>query len=113
MGSVGAIAFLGILGCFAWNTWQVRRAYSQNPGWQRDFLYHLAGGLFLSVVLMLFEGCGSHNLYRFNWLWYGGFLIVARHCIAEREAASVLLPQRLWRPASRRLPALPRPRLAH
>jgi O-antigen ligase len=115
MGTLGAVAFLGILAAFAWNTWQVRRAYTAERGWERDFLYHLAGGLFLSVVLMLFEGCGSHNLYRFNWLWYGGFLIVARHCIEERLAAPVLLPRTVLRSAPRLLPRLlprlPRPRL--
>ncbi len=92
MGSIGAVAFLGIVGSFAWNAWKVRRAYREN-GWKPDFLYHLAGGVFLGVVLMLLEGCGSHNLYRFNWLWYGGFLIIARHCVLEREAMPVIRPR--------------------
>jgi hypothetical protein len=26
----------------------------------------------------------GHNLFRFSWLWYGGFLIVARFCIEAR-----------------------------
>src|SRR5262245_33214361 len=86
MGLMGATAFLGILGAFAWNTWQVRRAYRGKPPEQKDFLYHLAGGIFLGVMLMLMEGCGSHNLFRFNWLWYGGFLIIARHCLDQRLA---------------------------
>jgi hypothetical protein len=28
----------------------------------------------------------GHNLFRFTWLWYGGFLIIARHCAARRVA---------------------------
>jgi hypothetical protein len=45
----------------------------------------------LSVVLLLFEGNFSHNLFRYGWLWYGGFLISARSCIGRRleEASQV------------------------
>ena len=30
----------------------------------------------------------GHNLFRFTWLWYGGFLIVARQCLEVRLAES-------------------------
>src|SRR5262245_4327255 len=111
MGVVGATVFLGILAAFVWNTWQIRRAYAQHKDWERDFLYYLPGGLFLGVLLMLLEGCGSHNLFRFNWLWYGGFLIVARHCIDQRLAAAAWTSQLVRLPA-RRLPPLHPRRLA-
>jgi O-antigen ligase len=112
MGLVGATAFLGMLAAFVVNVWQVRKAYAGKPPQERDFLYYLSGGIFLAVVLMLLEGCGSHNLFRFNWLWFGGFLIIARHCLEERQAAALLQPT--WRPRrSSRLPRLFRPRLAH
>ncbi len=39
------------------------------------------------MFLLLFMGNFGHNLFRFTWLWYGGFLIIARHC-AELRAAN-------------------------
>jgi hypothetical protein len=29
------------------------------------------------VVLMLIMGFGGHNLYRYTWLWFGGFQLLA------------------------------------
>jgi hypothetical protein len=29
-------------------------------------------------------GLFGHNLFRFSWLWYGGFLIIARHVMIEQ-----------------------------
>jgi hypothetical protein len=31
-------------------------------------------------------GMFGHNLFRFTWLWYGGFLIIANHCVNCRVA---------------------------
>ena len=33
---------------------------------------------------LLFEGNFGHNLFRYSWLWYGGFLIITRHCVEQR-----------------------------
>jgi hypothetical protein len=38
--------------------------------------------------LLLFEGNFGHNLFRYSWLWYGGFLIIARHCVQQRLASA-------------------------
>ena len=40
----------------------------------------------MSVFLLLFEGNFGHNLFRHNWLWFGGFLIIARHVVQRRLA---------------------------
>ena len=34
--------------------------------------------------LLLVMGLFGHNLFRFTWLWYGGFLIIARHVVAAQ-----------------------------
>jgi O-antigen ligase len=85
MGCLGALAFLGILVGFWVNLRAVRRAYRLHPEWERDFPYHVAGAVGLAVLLLLFEGNFGHNLFRYSWLWYGGFLIIARHCVRQRE----------------------------
>jgi hypothetical protein len=82
-GTLGAIGFLAILVGFCSNIRAIRRAYRDDPERPRDFLYHFAGAVGLSVLLLLMLGNLADNLFRFTWLWYGGFLIVARHCVEQ------------------------------
>jgi O-antigen ligase len=84
-GLFGTVTFVVLLYFLFRNIWTVRSIYASHPRWERDFTYHMAGGLCFSLILMLLEGLGSHNLYRFNWLWYGGFLVIARHCVEQRQ----------------------------
>jgi O-antigen ligase/polysaccharide polymerase Wzy-like membrane protein len=89
MGGLGALTFLAILVGFWVNVRAVRRAYRLHPEWERDFLYYVAGAVGLAVFLLLFEGNFGHNLFRYSWLWYGGFLIIARHCVRQREETAI------------------------
>jgi hypothetical protein len=85
MGALGAVTFGAVLICFLVNLRAVRGAYRRHPEWERDLAYHVAGAVGLAVFLLLFEGNFGHNLYRYSWLWFGGFLIIARHCVRQRE----------------------------
>jgi O-antigen ligase len=85
MGTVGAIAFAGILLGFWANLRRLRRAYRDHPEWGEDFLYEVTRSVGLAVLLLLFLGNFGHNLFRYSWLWYGGFLIIAHHCVRQRE----------------------------
>src|SRR5262249_36241906 len=82
------------------NLRRIRAAYRVHPEWGRDFVYQLAKAIGLAVALLLFEGLFGHNLYRYTWLWYGGFLVISAHCVGQRLS--------LW---PRRLPATPQPRM--
>lgn len=84
MGTLGALAFLSILAAFWVNCRRIKRMYRQHPEWEHDFLYHLPRAISLAILLLLFEGNFGHNLFRFNWLWYGGFLVIAHHCVRQR-----------------------------
>jgi O-antigen ligase len=90
MGLLGGLTFAAVLVCFWVNLRRIRAAYRRHPEWDRDFLYHVAGAVGLALFLLLFEGNFGHNLFRYSWLWYGGFLIIARHCIRRREEAELL-----------------------
>jgi hypothetical protein len=101
LGSVGVVAFLAVLIGFWVNLRWIRRVYQQHPEWGHDFLYRLAQSVGLGVVLLLFMGNFGHNLYRYSWLWYGGFLIITRYCIEQRlKALAVREAYQRW-PAER------------
>jgi O-antigen ligase len=87
-GSLGAIAFLGILAAYGMNLLRVRRAYQQHPEWGKDLLYEVTVAITIALFMLLFLGNFGHNLFRFSWLWYGGFLVIIWHCLQERMKVS-------------------------
>jgi hypothetical protein len=97
LGSVGALAFLAVLIGFWVNLRWIRKVYQQHPEWGDDFLSRVARAVGLGVVLLLFEGNFSHNLYRYHWLWFGGFLIITRYCVEQRlQALAALEAWQAW-----------------
>jgi hypothetical protein len=87
MGALGVITFAALLGCFWMNLRAVKRLRHHFPEWKNDLAFALPAAVGVAVFLLLFMGNFGHNLFRFTWLWYGGFLIIARHC-AELRAAN-------------------------
>jgi O-antigen ligase len=85
-GTLGVVSFLALLGCFWMNLRAVRRVRSNHPAWEKDLVFTLPSAIGVAVFLLLFMGNFGHNLFRFTWLWYGGFLIIAHHCVAQRLA---------------------------
>jgi O-antigen ligase len=87
MGTLGALALLGLIACFVMN-WReaarYRRLHADEPP---TFADHVARVVALEVVLLLFLGCSGHNLYRFHWVWFAAFQAVALHCIRKRAVA--------------------------
>jgi hypothetical protein len=51
------------------------------------FMFHLTTALATALVLLLLEGLFGHNLLRFTWLWYIGFLVIATRAISRVPAA--------------------------
>jgi len=85
-GTLGLVSFLAILYCFWQNLRAIRRVRKSVPEWENDLVFTLPSAIGVSVCLLLFMGNFGHNLFRFTWLWYGGFLIIARYCVARRVA---------------------------
>jgi O-antigen ligase len=99
-GTLGALAFLAIVLLFWWNQRRIAAAYEQHPQWGQDFLFYVNRALGVAIILLLIEGNFSHNLFRYTWLWYGGFLIITAYCIEQRlseatfsETGEALAPQ--------------------
>jgi len=87
MGLTGVLTFTVILTCFAANLLWMRRARKSDPAGPEAFEHQVASAVAVSVFLLLFMGNFGHNLFRHNWLWFGGFLIIARHVVATRLRA--------------------------
>ncbi|MDY3562317.1 O-antigen ligase family protein [Gemmata sp. JC673] len=85
-GTLGGAAFFALMVCFWMNLRAIRRVRRAMPEWQNDLVFTLSSSIGVAVFLLLFMGNFGHNLFRFTWLWYGGFLIIARHCVARRLA---------------------------
>jgi hypothetical protein len=86
MGTLGVLTFAGVLGTFWVVLRRLRRTYREHPEWGRDFTYHVIRAVGLGLLLMLFFGNASHNLFRHQWLWFGAFLVVADHYVRQRLA---------------------------
>jgi O-antigen ligase len=84
MGIIGALAFAALVFCFLLNWLETRRHYRDR---RPDFLYHVSRAVSLNVLLLLLMGWAGHNLYRYNWLWFAAFQVVALHCIRLQRAS--------------------------
>ena len=86
LGSLGLVTFVSLLVCFWFNCRAMKRLREADPAWRNELVFTLPGAVGVAVFLLLFMGNFGHNLFRFTWLWYGGFLIIARHCADVRVA---------------------------
>jgi O-antigen ligase len=87
VGALGALAFIGILLGFAANSAEARRYYRGRPVSQRDLPFYVCRAIGINVVLLCFLGWAGHNLYRYYWLWFAAFQMIALHCIRQKALA--------------------------
>jgi hypothetical protein len=87
LGILGVLNFGTIVVLLMSNVLAIRSASKSRASTASDFLHALAVAIGQAVLLLLLLGWGGHNLYRFNWLWYGAFLIVARDIVNRRVVA--------------------------
>jgi hypothetical protein len=85
LGTLGIITLAAVIVLFWRTARSIRRVYREN-GWEPDFIYHLGWCLISALLMLLVTGNFGHNLYRYTWLWYGAFAIIARHCVLQRLA---------------------------
>jgi O-antigen ligase len=83
-GVVGLTGFLALLAGFWVNLRRARSIRAELGPDDDPFLSLLVRAIGVAVFLMLVEGNFGHNLYRFTWLWYAGFLLIAVHCLRQR-----------------------------
>jgi O-antigen ligase len=97
MGLLGIISLSALSVCFFLNARDIGRLYKQHPWWEKDFTYHVGTtATVFAVVLLLFMGTAGHNLFRYNWIWFGAFQICARR-VAQKRAESEIAYN--WEPS--------------
>jgi hypothetical protein len=91
LGFLGVMTFGGLVISFVVAIRKFRRRCRPlrfDPDGQ--FMYQLTGALATAVVLLLLEGFFGHNLFRFSWLWYIGFLVIAGRAVRRVQTATWL-----------------------
>jgi O-antigen ligase len=92
LGTLGAVSFLVLLGCFTKNALAVRRYCRRHPLATRDPLYQVSRAIVICVLVLLLMGAGGHSLYRYNWVWLAGFQTITVYCVRNRYAAGEQRP---------------------
>jgi O-antigen ligase len=87
MGTLGVVAFAGLLLAFLTNSLHARRLGRQAPGLAVSFPAEVSQAISRTVLLLLLLGCAGHNLYRYNWVWLAAFEVVAIRGLQEQAAA--------------------------
>lgn len=91
LGSFGVLSFSLMLLAFWQNSREITRIYQNHPEWGTDFVLRVGRVTWFAVVLLLFMGLGGHNLFRYNWLWFGAFQAIAVNLARKRAAQEMAL----------------------
>jgi O-antigen ligase len=86
LGTPGGIALAFVVLGFIRNGIEVRRVVGTPITPQEGYLARVSDSIVVAIALMLIQGVGAHNLYRYNWLWFGAFQSITLHC--ARSSAS-------------------------
>jgi O-antigen ligase len=88
LGTLGAIALLGLLAAFYGNARDMRRLRQECPELSETFAFRVSRAVSVTVVLLLIVGLAGHNLFRYTWMWFGAFQIIALHVATQRVVLS-------------------------
>jgi O-antigen ligase/polysaccharide polymerase Wzy-like membrane protein len=98
LGGLGIVTFGCFVLTFVVGLRQLRSRTRNDLSPDGQFLFQLTTALGTAIFLLLLEGLFGHNLLRFTWLWYAGFLVIASR--ATRPAAMPAIeyqPFAAWR----------------
>ncbi|MCS6852609.1 MAG: O-antigen ligase family protein [Gemmataceae bacterium] len=99
LGLPGALALGLLVGLYAVHVRRLRRLYADVPQRRHHFLHQMTLALWMVLILLLFMGNFSHNLFRHTWIWSGALLVVTSHCARQQLAAAGVAG---WRPTANR-----------
>ena len=88
LGICGGVALAMVVLAFFVNVRRARQIVRRGLPAVGIFPYQVSLAVGTAVVLLLFMGWGGHNLFRYHWLWYGAFQVVALHCLKQEAEAA-------------------------
>lgn len=96
LGSFGVITFVPIVLLLGLNYWEARGLAKRWGPDRSRFPLHVTLAVAVTVILLLAMGVGGHNLFRYTWMWFGGFQLIALRILrgAARQPV-VMAPPRL------------------
>ena len=101
LGTLGAIAYLSLLGAFFFNQLVALQLYKKMKKLKKEnevlYLYRVSFAVSWAGVLLVGLGFAGHNAYRFNWIWYAAFQALAigllKKKVDEIETAQTVVPR--------------------
>jgi O-antigen ligase len=98
-GTLGVMAFLFMLSCFSinhLNNWKnYKYLQEKNLGKEGLYCWRVSMAVMYAVAMILMQGIGLHNAYRFPLVWFGAFQALATMLMQEKVDAAIkgkLLP---------------------
>lgn len=92
-GTLGVVAFLTMLSCFGINHFNNKKNYKflrdRNLGREGLYCWQVNIAVMFAILMVLLQGIGLHNAYRFYWVWFGGFQALATMLLQEKVNAVV------------------------
>jgi O-antigen ligase len=80
MGCIGLLAYAILCSCITINYWYSRfywKILSTRSPDADSYSFQVAQAIFIALILLLLMGIGSHNAFRYTWVWYAMFQSMA------------------------------------
>ncbi len=89
-GIIGTVTFIYFVYAMFWTIGRTRRYITSHPPSQDNrFLLALVQGILVSIWLLILQGMGTHNLYRFNWYFFAALLAAAYRVTVQTEEDAI------------------------
>lgn len=81
LGLGGTSAFAGLIAAFVSNNTRTRRLARASTRAMSSTAFAVNRAVMRTVALLLLMGWGGHNLYRYTWVWFAAFQVVAARTV--------------------------------
>ena len=99
LGTLGAIAYLALIGAIISNHIGAHLLYKKMLALKREsealYLYRVSFGVTWAVCLLILLGFGGHNAFRFTWVWYAAFQVIAVEMLRQKCNAAMEFDQKI------------------
>ena len=92
LGLLGVLSFSWLIYAFIMGVRQIRFKYRERD-WPDDFNTVTIDAIKVSFAMLFFQGLWGHNLYRFNWYIFAGFVWIISSLVAQRLKSEEVQPE--------------------